>query len=363
MFSKLKHFDIPLLIAMLLLVISGLAILYGTTGLSENPEVFYRQLVFAVIGLIGFIFLSFFDYHSLSKINRVVYILLLLILVYLLIFGSQIRGGRRWLDFGFGTIQPSELIKLSIIIGLSRLLYLKRGEINSWSILFWSMAFVGLPVSLVLLQPDLGSALVILGLWTGLIIISPISKKIIFSLALVGLIMAGGVWQFGLKDFQKDRIMVFIDPELDPRGRGYNVKQATIAIGAGQIWGRGLAGGLQSQNRFLPERQTDFIFAAGSEQVGFFGSLGILALYFFLAFRLLKIARRAKDDLGMYLSAGVFFLLCLHMIVNIGMNMGLLPVTGIPLPFMSAGGSGLIVMLLALGIAQNVSHQSKVLRF
>ena len=362
MFSKLKYVDWPLFIAMLLLQISGLAILYGTTA-SDNNEVFYRQLIFAGIGLGFFIFLTLIDYHSISKQNRAAYLAIILLLIYLLLLGSEVRGGRRWLDLGLGTLQPSEFAKLAVILGLSRLLYIKRGQINDWKILFWSAVFAGLPALLVLSQPDLGSALVIGGIWVGLILLSPINKKIILILSLSAMVVAGGFWQFGLKDFQKDRIKVFLDPELDPLGRGYNVKQAGIAIGSGGVWGRGLGKGLQSQNRFLPERQTDFIFAAGSEQLGFFGSMGILILFFFCGSRILKIARKARDDLGMYICLGIFFLLGIHTLVNIAMNMGLLPVTGIPLPFLSAGGSGLLVIFMAFGIVQNIAIQSKVLRF
>lgn len=351
------------MLCMLLLVSAGLAILYGTTLASGNPEIFYRQLLFAATGLVLFAGFSLYDYHALSKSNRIFYVLILLLLVYLLVFGSLIRGGRRWIPLGVGNLQPAEFAKLAVLIGLSRLLHIRRGEINSVKILLWSLAFAGLPALLVLLQPDLGSALVIGGIWAGLVALSPISKKMVLVLVFSALALSAGVWQFGLKEFQKDRIQVFLNPNLDPKGRGYNVRQATIAIGNGELWGRGLAGGLQSQNRFLPERQTDFIFAAGGEQVGFFGSMGLLLLFFFMAFRLLFIARRARDDLGMYLAAGVFFLLSLHMLVNISMNMGLLPVTGIPLPFMSAGGSGLVVILMALGLAQNIAIQSKILRF
>ncbi|MBL8030672.1 MAG: rod shape-determining protein RodA [Candidatus Doudnabacteria bacterium] len=353
----------PLMVCMLLLLLSGLAVLYGTSLASDTMEIFHKQLLFALIALGGFIFVSLIDYHALSKQNRLAYIAILATLLYLLFLGPEIRGGKRWIDLGIGTFQPSEFVKISVAIGLARLLHLRRGQINSWKILFWSMAYAGLPAALVLLQPDLGSALVTCGIWTGLILMSPIKKKYIAVLGLIGLLLAAGVWQFGLKDFQKDRIKVFMNPELDPRGKGYNVRQATIAIGSGGIFGRGLASGLQSQNRFLPERQTDFIFAAGSEQIGFFGSLGLLSLFVFAGYRLLAIAKRARDDLGMYLALGVFFLLWIHAIVNIGMNMGLMPVTGIPLPFLSAGGSGLVVMLFAFGIAQNVAIQSKILRF
>jgi rod shape determining protein RodA len=166
-----------------------------------------------------------------------------------------------------------------------------------------------------------------------------------------------------LKDFQKDRIKVFLNPQLDLRGSGYSVRQATIAIGNGRIFGKGLAKGVQSQNKFLPERQTDFIFAATAEEIGFIGIVCLLSLYFFVFFRLLKIIRIVKDDLGMYIVTGTFFFLFLHVLINMGMNVGLLPVTGIPLPLLSAGGSSLLTSLIALGVVQNVVLQSKMLRF
>jgi rod shape determining protein RodA len=361
--SKFKYFDSPLQWCVLLLSLAGLTILYSTTLSSDSASVFYRQLVFFVIGLVGFIFLSFFDYHTLAKANRIIYVLFVVLLVYLLVFGSLIRGGRRWINFGFFNFQPAEFVKLVIILALARFFYLRRGQINSWRTLIVSFLLAVIPAGLILLEPDLGSASVILVLWVGALLISPIKKKHLAILFFIFLAVAGVSWKFFLKDFQRDRVLVFLNPQLDPKGKGYNVRQAAIAVGSGQWFGRGLGKGLQSQNKFLPERQTDFIFAASGEEVGFVGTAALLGLYFFLFIRLLKITRMAKDDLGMYISGGVFFLLFFHVLVNVGMNIGLLPVTGIPLPFVSAGGSSLIVVMWSLGVVQNVAMQSKVLRF
>lgn len=361
--NRFKYFDVPLLVTTLILVLCGVVILYGTTLSQETHEIFYRQLAFLGLGLGGFFFLSFFDYHNLAKINRIIYVILCALLFYTLIFGLAVKGGRRWLDLGIGSFQPAEFIKLSIILGLSRLLYLKRGQINSPRTLLWSIFYSGIPAVLVMFQPDLGSAIIIMGLWLGIILLSPIKKKYLAILFLVFLIGLGLGWKFFLKDFQKSRIEVFMNPNLDPRGRGYNVKQAAIAVGAGQFFGRGLGKGVQSQSKFLPERQTDFIFAAAAEEVGFLGSLTLLFLYFFLIFRLIKILKNARDDLAMYISGGALFLFFFQVLINVGMNLGVLPVTGIPLPFVSAGGSSLVVSLLILGIVQNVSIQSKTLRF
>jgi rod shape determining protein RodA len=361
--NRFKYFDLPLLAATLLLVLSGAVILYATTLSQDTRAVFYRQLAFLGVGLGGFLFLSFFDYHALAKVNRGAYVVLFLLLFYTLIFGLAVRGGRRWLDFGIGSFQPAEFIKLSIILGLSRLLYLKRGQINSPRTLIWSLLYAGLPALFVAAQPDLGSAIIIMGLWLGIILLSPIKKRLLVILFIIFLSLVGIGWKFVLKDFQKSRVEVFLNPNLDPKGRGYNVKQAAIAVGAGELFGRGLGKGVQGQSKFLPERQTDFIFAASSEEIGFLGSFTLLLLYFFLIFRLLIIAKKAKDDLGMYIAGGALFLFFFQVLINVGMNLGLLPVTGIPLPFVSAGGSSMVVSLLALGAAQNVSIQSKALRF
>ncbi|MCX6797182.1 MAG: rod shape-determining protein RodA [Candidatus Doudnabacteria bacterium] len=362
-FHKFKYFDLPLLAATLLLCLAGLAVLYSTSLSNENTAIFWKQLLFLSLGLLIFIFFSFFDYHALAKANRIIYPLFLVLLIYLLFFGPQIRGGRRWLPLGFTNIQLAEFVKITVILGLARLLYFRRGQINSWQIIFWSLFYAGLPAFLILLEPDFGSAVIIIAIWLGILLFSKIKKKFLIVIFIALLAVSGITWRYFLKDFQKSRIMVFIDPKLDPKGQGYNVKQATIAVGSGQLMGKGLAKGLQTQNKFLPERQTDFIFAAAAEEAGFLGAFFILLLYFFLFYRLIKITRRARDDLGMYLAGGVFFLLFFHTIINIGMNIGLLPVTGIPLPFFSAGGSFLIAILLALGIAQNIAMQSKILRF
>ena len=361
--NRFKYLDIPLLLATFLLVLAGAAILYATTLSSDSKIIFYRQMVFLGIGLAGFLFLSFFDFHRLAKLNRIIYVFCVSVLLYLLIFGTLIKGGKRWLNIAFLGFQPAELAKLAVILGLARLLYLKRGQINSWGTFLWSFVYALVPAVLVALEPDLGSALVILSLWVGIILLSPIKKKYLVALFLALALVCGGAWKFYLKPFQKDRVMTFINPSLDPKGRGYNVRQATIAVGGGELLGRGLGKGVQSQQKFLPERQTDFIFAAAGEEIGFVGLITLLGLYFFLCYRLMQILKNAKDDLGMYIAGGVLFFFFFHVLINVGMNIGLLPVTGIPLPFVSAGGSSLVVSLLCLGMAQNVSLQSKALRF
>jgi len=363
LWAKFRHFDLPLLIVSGLLLLVGLVVIYSTSISGGSLEIFYRQAVFAVIGLACFLVLCFYDYHKLTKQNRVAYLILVVLLIGLLIFAREVRGTTRWFNLGFFNFQPAEFAKLVVILGLSRWLYLKRGQINSWKNIALTLLYVAIPAVLIVLEPDLGSAVIVIGLWLGLLLISSMSKRYVAVFIALALVIGGVSWQFLLQDYQKTRIEVFLNPELDPRGRGYNVRQAIIAVGSGSWTGRGLGRGLQSQLKFLPERQTDFIFASAAEEIGFVGCLALLVLYYVLLWRLLKIMRYAKDDLGYYVVGGVCFLFVGQILINIGMNMGLLPVTGIPLPFLSYGGSSLVVVFMALGLAQNVARQSRILRF
>ena len=360
---KFRYLDLPLLLAAFLLSLCGLALLYSTSVSSENLGVFWRQIVFVGIGWLAFLFFCFFDYRTLSRGTRFLYLFSVLALLYVLVFGGQIRGGQRWITLGFFNFQPAEFVKVVVILGLARILYLQRGQINSWKSIFSSLLYALLPAGLVLLEPDFGSAAVILGIWLCMVLISPIKKRFVAGLLAMLCALTFFSWHFLLKDFQKDRIRVFLNPARDLRGQGYNVRQAVVAVGSGGLWGKGLGQGSQSQNRFLPERQTDFIFAASAEQIGILGTSVILGLFLLLQIRLVYIIQKARDDLGVFLASGVLFLSLIHTLVNIGMNIGLLPVTGIPLPFLSAGGSFFIMLMIALGLAQNVSMQSKALRF
>lgn len=361
--SKLRHFDLPLLIVSGLLLVVGLVVIYSTSVSGGTLDVFYRQLVFTAIAVAVFFAFSFYNYHNLAKQNRWVYVILVIALASLLFFGRSIRGSTRWFDLGFFNFQPAEFAKMVVILGLGRWLYLKRGQINSWKSIIITLVYVLIPVILIILEPDLGSSIIVMTIWLGMLLISSMSKKYLIAFMLLAIIVAGVGWQFFLHDYQKTRIEVFLNPNLDPRGEGYNVRQAIIAVGSGTITGRGLGQGLQSQLKFLPERQTDFIFASAAEEIGFLGSVALLGLYYALLWRLLKIMRYAKDDLGYYIVGGVIFLFFVQILINVGMNIGLLPVTGIPLPFLTAGGSSLVVVLLALGVVQNIARQSRTLRF
>lgn len=361
--SRFNHFDTPLFLTVCLLVVIGLSLQYSIAISSQSMGLFYRHLLFVILGFAAYLALSFFNYQQLAKLNRIAYPLLVIVLLVVLFFSRTVRGSTRWIDFGLFGFQPAELAKFVVILGLSRWLYLKRGQINSWKSIGQTLLYALIPAGLVLLEPDLGSALIIMGVWLGMVLISPIKKRFVILLVVLLLAAAGLGWKFVLKDYQKTRIEVFVNPSLDPRGRGYNVRQAIIAVGSGKLLGRGLGQGLQSQLRFLPERQTDFIFASASEEIGFLGCTALMVIYSYLFFRLLRVIARAKDDLGMYIASGVLFMLFGQTLINVGMNMGLFPVTGIPLPFLSYGGNSMIIMMASLGVVQNVYRQARILRF
>lgn len=362
-FNRLKYFDTPLLIVSGLLLLIGLAVQYAVSLSGGTLNIFYRQLVFSMAGLVLFFLFASYNYHRLAKLNRWAYLVLILFLIYLIIFGDPIRGSARWIDFGFFQLQPAELAKVIVGLGLSRWLYLNRGQINSWKNFLIMFLYAAVPAGLIFLEPDLGSASIVMAVWFGIMLISPLKKTYIAAFVVVMLIVGGLTWQFAARDYQKERVEVFLNPDKDPKGKGYNVRQAIIAVGSGEVFGRGLGRGLQSQLKFLPERQTDFIFASASEEIGFVGAGVLLFLYYVLFRRLLKIMKYARDDLAMYITGGILFLFMAQVIINIGMNIGLLPVTGIPLPFLTYGGSSMVIICIALGIVQNIAKQSKTLRF
>lgn len=362
-FNRLKFYDIPLLVVSGLLLVVGLAVQYAISLGEGSLEIFYRQAVFAIGAIVVFIILANYNYQILAKRNRIFYVLLVIALIYLVLFGDPIRGSARWIELGFFRLQPAELAKMIVAIGLARWLYIRRGEINSWKNLFSTFLYAGIPAVLIAIEPDAGSTLIVLSVWFGIILLSPIRKMFIVFFIIAGILFAGFSWAFLLQDYQRTRIEVFINPDKDPQGKGYNVRQATIAVGSGQLFGRGLGQGVQGGLKFLPEKHTDFVFAASSEEIGLVGSAAIVILFYILMSRILIIMRLARDDLGMYLAGGVLFLFASQVVINIGMNIGLLPVTGIPLPLITYGGSSMLVTAIALGVVQNIAKQSKVLRF
>lgn len=360
-FSKLKYLDVTLALTFLLSLLIGLSLIYSTS-LGSSRTIFFKQLLFAAAGIFLFFFFANFDFRTLIKASRYLYLFALISLTVVLKFGHAVKGSSRWFDFGFINVQPAEFTKIIVILVLARFFALRRGQINSWKNILMSFIYVFIPMLLISREPDLGSAIVICMIWLGVLFISSVRKKVFIYIVLFFAIFSIFSWAYVLRDYQKSRIESFINPSLDPKGRGYNVRQAIIAVGSGGLFGTGLGRGLQSQLRFLPERQTDFIFSSAAEELGFFGTSVILFIYFMLLYRLLVIYRISSDDMSRFVVAGIFFMMFSEIVINIGMNLGVLPVTGIPLPLLSYGGSSMFAVSVSLGIAQAVAIRSKGLK-
>lgn len=353
-----KKIDWLLVIAVCLLMILGIILIYSVaigTQAEQNYLNFKKQIVFFVLGLILFFITAvFIDYRFLIKASTSLYILGIILLVSVLIFGKQIRGTTGWFDLGWFSFQPVELVKIFLIIYLARFLSDKAKYLTQLKYLILSSLGVILLMILVVLQPDFGSALILFSLWAILIWLTGIKKS--HFAAIVSILIVGAVvsWFFVLQPYQKQRVLVFIDPSLDPLGSGYNVSQAIIAIGSGGIWGKGLTFGSQSQLKFLPESQTDFIFAVLAEELGFLGIVLLLGLFTLLFWRLIYWIKKNNDNFAVYLLLATCILFFVQMVVNIGGNLGLMPITGITLPFVSYGGSSLVANMILLGIAQSI---------
>jgi len=282
------------------------------------------------------------------------------LLIAVLIFGTKVFGATRWIDLGVFQLQPSELLKASIILFAASLL--ARGTVGWWKTLIWVVAMVAVPIGLVLRQPDLGTAIVIGVIFISLFFSWPIARRVkLITFILILAILPLG-WLI-MKDYQHQRIYTFINPGRDPYGSGYNVIQSLIAVGSGGVWGRGLGNGPQSQLNFLPVAHTDFIFAGWAESTGFVGAMGLIIVLALLNWRIYHVAVVAKDAFGKYLAIGFGAIITAQIVINIGMNLGLAPVTGIPLPFVSYGGSSLVINFMMMGIMQSIYLRHKKITF
>lgn len=315
-----------------------------------------KQIIFCFLGILIFILVSQIDYRILFPLAKILYALSLLLLITTFLFGETTRGSVRWLQIGSFSFQTSEIVKPLMIFSLAA--FAKELNLKKYLHLFLFLFLLLLPVWLVLIQPDLGSALVITGIGIAIAFASGISLRI-FSLALLSFILfLPGGYKL-LKPYQQDRILAFINPFSDPLGSGYSVIQSMIAVGSGKLVGRGLGHGIQSQLRFLPERHSDFIFASLAEELGFIGSFLVLGSYALLLYQILKISKESADDFGSLIALGVFFMIFFQAVINIGMNIGILPITGITLPLISAGGSSLLAVMVSLGITHSISARRK----
>jgi rod shape determining protein RodA len=356
----IKNFDwITISVVILISVIGILTIYSATRPISdEGHSGFYlKQIAWLILGLVALLFIISFDYIWLSRFSLTFYIIGIILLLAVFISGKIGMGAQRWLSLGFISFQPSEFFKLIYIIMLAQYLSAVKSQIDAISLLRAFFLITFLPFILLVKQPDLGTALIVLTIFASLILAKGLYKKVAILfviIALISLPFLGNIFWGGLKDYQKSRIAAFIEPEMDPTGIGYHLNQSKITVGSGKFFGKGYLQGTQGPFRFLPEKHTDFIFAVFAEEWGFFGSSFLLILYLILILRGLDTAKKARDDFGRLLALGITFMFLIYSFINIGMTLGLMPVVGIPLPFISYGGTAILSNLIAIGILINI---------
>lgn len=360
-FGYFKDFDWILFGAVFLLICFGLAALYSIAISSEIPDFlnFKKQVIFVLVGLVLLFFLSLLDYRNWQDYSYLIYLFVTIFLLVVLFIGITIRGTTGWFSLGWFNFQPVEIAKIALIIFLAWFLSKNFGSLKIFRTFLISAAITGLMFVLVVLQPDFGSGVILFLVWLLMIIFAGVRLKhllfLLFSLIIIGVI----AWFFLFQDYQKDRILTFLNPSLDPYGHGYHVRQAVTAIGAGGFLGRGLGFGSQSQLKFIPANQTDFIFAVIGEELGFLGVILILFFWSVIFYRLIKAANLMRDNFSYLFILGVSGLFFTQIFINIGMNIGIVPVTGISLPFCSYGGSFLVACLILIGITEGMIIRNK----
>ncbi|MFN8791104.1 MAG: rod shape-determining protein RodA [Bdellovibrionales bacterium] len=360
--SVFQKIDWTLVILILCLHVLGLINLYSATHGPLDTNVaglFMNQILWLGIGWTVFLVLTLLDYNLVNRVAYVVYFLNLMALLYVTFFGKVALGAQRWIDLGSFHYQPSETMKLAMVVVLAKLLgrYTVHGRGLGFRELFVPLILLGLPFGLVVEQPDLGTAMMITAVSISMIIFCKVQKSIIVGAFIAMAVTLPLAWKYGLHDYQRNRVITFLSPNNDPRGTGYNSIQSRIAVGSGQFFGKGYRKGTQSQLEFLPERHTDFIFSVLSEEWGFVGSLLTLGIFCGLFYTIVRIASGARDKYGALLCVGVLCYVFWHMFVNVGMVIGLLPIVGVPLPLVSYGGSSMLTTMTGMGLISSVAFR------
>ena len=351
-----RDFDWTLLAMVLLLCTISVLEIYSATLHTKYSGFHTKQMFWIAGGLVAMFVFSRIDYHKLIDFVSWAYGVCLVALVVVLVVGQKVLGARRWIKLGPMHFQPSEWVKLVLIIAVARYFANLGGRSLTWKDIFKAFALVGVPMLLVIKQPDLGTTLTYTPILIAGLLLGGINLRQALILGTCGVALVAGVWSSGklLKPYQKARLTSFINPDNDPKGTGYQIRQSLIAVGSGGVWGKGAAKGTQTQGDFLPIPHADFIFAAFGEEHGFVGAVFVLLLYFFILMRLIQNAQTAADLPGSLIIMGIVAVLTFQIAVNVGMVIGFMPVTGIPLPLMSYGGSSVLFSFLALGVAMNV---------
>ncbi|MCX7919340.1 MAG: rod shape-determining protein RodA [bacterium] len=353
-----EHIDYPTVIIVALLVCIGLAMIYSTTHTLKSPYTYFnKQLLWVILAVLWLIIITGIDYNFFYRYAWYFYLLNILLLLAVFITGHRAMGAVRWLNILGLKFQPSELSKIIIIFALGSYLSTIGENIKQVKFIIGALIIVGIPMGLIVKQPDLGTAMVLVPILFVMLFLAGARIKHLVSIIGIG-ILASPFLYMTLKEYQKKRLLVFLDPESDPLGAGYNIIQSKIAIGSGGLFGKGWLQGTQTQLEFIPEHHTDFIFSAFAEEFGFCGAIVLIILYGLLLYRLFSWIKLIEDKQGMLAIAGLATLLTAHIFINIGMTIGIMPVTGLPLPFISYGGTALLTFATAVGLAMNIHKRS-----
>ncbi|MDP2650052.1 MAG: rod shape-determining protein RodA, partial [bacterium] len=355
---RLGHIDIPLFISALFISLAGLATMHSYAA---SNVYFERQVLWIALSVAVFFVFSFIDFRFLRRTSVIVllFAISVMLLIAVFIFGDVVKGAQSRFDLGGFAVQPAEYAKLVIIALLAKYFSRRHIEIAHIRHILVSGAYAFILFALILLQPDFGSAIMIALVWLAMVLVSGISKKHLAVVLIGGVLAVGGMWLFVFEPYQKDRIITFLHPLADIQGAGYNAYQSTIAVGSGELLGKGVGYGTQSKLRFLPEYETDFIFASYAEEWGFIGVVFLFILFGIVFWRILAFAQLGATNFETLFALGVFSLFLAHFTVHVGMNVGLLPVTGVTLPFMSYGGSHLMTEFAALGILMGMRRYGR----
>lgn len=364
-----REIDYQFFIPMLFLIGLGLLLIYSaaledTPSNSQATSLLIRQAIWVIFSLFFFFLIALTDYRQLPRFSGHIYFLMLVLLTLVLLFGKKTSGAQRWFAIGPITIQPSEFAKFMLLITLASFWAKHYQEAKDIRTILRSFFHIIIPAMLVFIQPDLGTSLTLTIIWLASLLIVGTKAKQIIAIGVAGILLAVGAWHFDIiRPYQKKRIEVFLNPRSDPLGAGYHIIQSKIAVGSGEVWGKGIFKGTQNRLNYIPAQHTDFIFTVAGEELGFVGCIFILSLYFLLIWRCFFTALETEDTLGQLLSASVGVLLTFHIFVNIGMTLGLMPAVGIPLPFLTYGGSNLLAFSIMGGIVQSIYQRRKKLSF
>jgi rod shape determining protein RodA len=359
--GRLNNLDFPLLLCTLAAFAVGVAMVFSAT--SGDQEFALRQSIYGVAGIVLLLVVAYVDYRFLESFTIPFYFVTLGLLGVVMWMGLEAHGSQRWINLGFFPLQPSELSKLTLIVVLAKLLSDHRHHLNKLKWFIAAAVITLVPAALVFKQPDLGTALMLGAIFLGMTIAAGFKLRFYIGSAILAIPALYVFWTYLMHDYQRDRLLIFLNPERELLAGGYNLIQSRIAAGSGGWFGLGYMAGHQSQLGYLKVRYSDFIFSVVAEEFGLIGALALISLLFILVWRCVIVASRARDDYGSFIAIGVASWIGMQIFINVGMNIGLMPVTGIPLPFISYGGSSLMSMLLGLGLVQSVALRSSPVIF